>query len=98
MALINTLSQLGKTYQVNQTEITPIVKITKVQPPGMWGVLLWHRPFAVVVQNPGIPDEVVHIKDPTREAQFLLLGISLVGSLLITLFYKSTFERKEKND
>ncbi len=98
MSLINTLNRACTTYQVNKTKITPIVKSTRIQPPGMWGVLLWQRPSAMVVQYPGGTDEIIEINDPTRKAQFLLLGISLLGSLLITIIYKSIFERKENND
>jgi len=98
MSSLYTKNRAGKTYTVNETQLTPIVKSTRVQPPGMRGVLLWHRPSAVVVQHPGGRDEIIAIQDPTRKAQLLLLGISLVGSLLITIFYRMISERKELND
>jgi hypothetical protein len=98
MTLVHTINRSGKTIQVNECQLTPIIKSTRVQPPGMWGVLFWHRPSAVVVQRPNGMDEVIPIQDPTRKAQLLLLGIGLVGSLLIAMYYQLTHERKENHD
>lgn len=98
MSLIHTTNRAGKPYQINETRLTPIIKSTRLQPPGMWGVLLWHRPASVVVQHPDGTDEIIEIQDPTRKAQLLLLGIALVGSLLIALINRSISERKEPND
>jgi hypothetical protein len=98
MSLIHTVNRVGKTYQVNKSQLTPIFKSSRVQPPGMWGVLLWHRPASVVLQHPDGTDEIIEIQDPTRKAQLVLLGIALIGSLLITLINTSFSKRKGSND
>ena len=98
MSLVHTTYRSVKSYQVKGTRLTPIFKSTQLQPPGMWGVLLWHRPASVVIQHPDGTDEVVEIQDPTRKAQLLLLSLGLVGSLLIALFYSLNTSRKENND
>jgi len=95
MAFIQTENRAGKPIEVDDYKIIPIEKSSRIQPPGMWGVLRWHRPSAVVVQHPGSIDEVIEIQDPTRKAQLVLLGVGLIGSLILILFNKcSTIRRK----
>jgi hypothetical protein len=83
MALVHTENLAVKPIDMNGTLIVPIEKSVRIQPPGMWGLLLLRRPSAVVVQHLNGSDEVIPIQDATRRAQFLLLGIGLLGSLLI---------------
>lgn len=94
MSLIQSRNQAFKTYHVDGRKIIPVLKSTRVQPPGMWGVLLWHRPSAILIQNQDGSDELIKIQDPTRRAQWLLLGIGLLGSLLISVF-SNAHKRKE---
>jgi hypothetical protein len=95
MGLIHTENRVGKPIQVAGYQIMPIEKSTRMQPPGMWGALLWQRPAAVVVQHPDGSDEVIPIRDQTRKAQVILLGISLVGSFLILLLSKCINQVRE---
>ena len=88
MALIHTENRAGKPIDANGTLIVPIEKLTRMQPPGMWGLLLWRRPAAVAVQYPNGSDEVINIPDPTRQFQIILLSIGVIGSLVIWLFKK----------
>jgi len=98
MSLIHTRKHVQNTYQLNDKKIMPIMKSTRIQPPAMWGVFFWHRPSAVLVQDPTRTDEIIEIEDPTRKAQLLLLGIGILVSLLISISYKSINERKKAND
>ena len=41
MDLILTENQAGKPIQINDMHLTPIEKFTRIQPPGMWGALIW---------------------------------------------------------
>jgi hypothetical protein len=88
MAFVHTENRAGKPVRVDDYQLIPIEKSYRWQPPGMWGVLLWHRPSAVVVQHPDSSSEVIEIHDPTRKAQLILLGIGLVGSLFILFLNK----------
>jgi len=87
MGLIQTENRAGKPIPAGSTFIVPIERMVKVQPPGMWGVALWHRPSAVVVQHPDGSDEVIEIQDPTRQAVLTLLGFGIFGSLLMLLIH-----------
>lgn len=89
MPLIHTRKQVKNTYQLNGKKIMPILKSTRIQPPGMWGVFFWHRPTAVLVQNPNSDDVMIEIEDPTRKAQLLLMGMGILVSLLITVAFKN---------
>jgi hypothetical protein len=88
MALVHTENRAGKPVRVDDYQLIPIEKSYRWQPPGMWGVLLWHRPSVVVVQHPDGSNEVIKIQDPTRKAQLILLGIGLVGSLFMLFLNK----------
>ena len=88
MALIHTKNRAGKPIRIANYQLIPIEKFSRMQPPGMWGVLLWQRPSAVIVQHPDGTDEIIEIQDPTRKAQLVLLGFGLIGSFLILLMKK----------
>jgi hypothetical protein len=97
MALIQTENRAGKPIEVYDYKLIPIEKSSRIQPPGMWGVLRWYRPSAVVVRHPRSVDEVIEIEDPTRKAQLVLLGVGLVGSLILILFNKCSNNRRKQN-
>ena len=88
MGLCHTENRAGKPIDANGTIIVPIEKSTRLQPPGMWGFLLWRRPAAVAVQYPNGCDEVIEIQDTTRRAQIFLLFIGVIGSFVIWFFNK----------
>lgn len=85
MKLIHTENRAAKPILVDDYSLIPVEKSSRLQPPGMWGVLQWHRPSAVVVQHPDGTDQVIEIQDPTRNAQIFLICIGLVGSILALL-------------
>ncbi len=84
--LINVETRVSKPVHAGDIRITPIAKTLRVQPPGYWGFLCWSRPTAVIVQTPDWQEHVLPIRDVTRQAQFILLAIGILGSLLIWLF------------
>ena len=78
MPLIYTENRAGKPIDLNGTLIVPIENSVRIQPPGMWGVLLWRRPSAVAIQHLNGSEEIIKIEDTTRKAQILLLGIGVI--------------------
>ncbi len=87
--LITTEDRVGKPIEAGGKFIVLVEKVTKIQPPGMWGVGLWRRPSAVVIEHPDGTDEVITIQDPTRNAVLTLLGFSIIGAVLIWLINKT---------
>ena len=94
MALIHTENLSGNPIWVDGYSITHVERSVRLQPPGLWGILLWRRPSNVIVHHPDGNDEILQIQDPTRKAQFFLLGLGLVGSLLVYLLNKVTKARR----
>lgn len=83
MKAVHTEKLAGKPVQTGQTRLIPIETTTRFQPPGMWGVLLWRRPTAVIVQHPDGAEEILPIQDATRQAQVALLAIGLSSAILM---------------
>ena len=97
MALVHSENRAGKPIRVADYHLIPIEKLLHIQPPGMWGVLLWRRPSSLVIQHPDGPDEVIEIQDPTRQAQIFLLAFGLVTSIIIMLLNSRSNERRLEN-
>jgi hypothetical protein len=83
MGLLQTDSRAAPSVDLAGYRLIPVEKTSQVQPPGMWGVLTWRRPSAVLVQHLDGTEEVITIQDPTRRAQIILLMVGLVGSILM---------------
>ncbi len=83
--LIDAKIQAGQAIRASNFEFVPLVRKIRIQPPDYRGILLWGTPEAVVVQSPNGDQAVFPIRDHTRRAQMLLLGIGLLGSFLIWL-------------
>lgn len=97
MARIHTENRAGKPVRVADYHLIPVERFHRIQPPGMWGVLLWRRPTAVIIQHPDAADEVIEIHDSTREAQIFLLVLGLVVSIILLLLNSSSSERRNNN-
>ena len=77
--------RVGKPINVSGYNLYPVEKLSQYQPPGMSGVISWHRPSAVIIQHKDGSKDVIDIQDPTRKAQCVLMAIGLIGSILILL-------------
>lgn len=97
MGLIHTENRAGKPVQVADYNIIPVERTHRLQPPGMWGVLLWRRPSTLIIQHPDGSDEVIEIPDATRQAQIFLLALGLVTSIIILLLKGRSPERSKGN-
>ena len=87
--LIDIKTHAGRSLQIGDLHIVPLVKKTRLQPPNYRGVFIWQKPEAVVIQTLDGTQEVLPIRDYTRWAQMLLMGIGFLGSLLIWLSLRS---------
>lgn len=58
--------------------LIPMAKVLRVQLPGLpAGGLIWNRPSAVVVRDAAGQEQVLTVRDVTRQAQWTLLGGAL---------------------
>jgi hypothetical protein len=79
----------GEPIQVGQRRITPLASVLKVDFPGYQGGLVWNRPSAVLVTEADGQEHRLPVQDYTRQAQWLLIGAGVLGSLLIWLTFRS---------
>ena len=79
-------TRMGKPIKVKGAKLIPFARATKVT--SGFGGLIWNRPAGVLVQHSNGEEEVLPIRDVTREMQIKLLLFGLLGSLIIWLGYK----------
>jgi hypothetical protein len=68
-------------------KITPFARIIKLRIPGIKGGLIWNRPASLLVEENG-EERVLSIPDPTRTAQWMLLGSTLLMPLAVWLLLR----------
>jgi hypothetical protein len=88
MPIIQYETKAGRPIMAGKTKITPLARVLRIQFPGFPGGLIWNRPGAIVLQAAEGEEQVLPVKDVTRQAQILLLGLGLIGALLIWLALK----------
>lgn len=76
---------LGKPVAAGKTRVFPITKAFRLVAPGRRAGLVWNRPSAVLVRTPDGTEQILQIRDITRETQLTLLGVALVVSIFIWL-------------
>jgi hypothetical protein len=71
-----------------------MAKSWQIRFPGGMGGIVWNRPHSVVVQSPE-GEDVLPVRDVTRQVQLALLGSGLTGVLLVGLILKMLDRRRE---
>ena len=61
--------------------ITVWSRVVRVQFPRLSGGLIWNRPVAVSLSSAGGGEQVLPIRDVTRQAQMWLLAAGLLGAV-----------------
>ena len=84
--LVSVEHSTDQTIRIGATKVIPVAQAVRVQPPGMWGFLSWRRPSMVLIKHPDGSEEIIKIRDSTRQAQIILVIVAIVGSLAIWLF------------
>ena len=62
-----------------------MAKSWQVRFPGNLGGIIWNRPSSIVVRSADGEEEVLPVRDVTRQTQFALLAGGLIGILLVGL-------------
>jgi hypothetical protein len=81
---------------VGETRIVPMARSLRIQIPGLPGGLVWNRPVAVVAQTAGGQEQVLPVRDITRQVQLALFSGALLGTLLVWLALR--IFREKRND
>jgi hypothetical protein len=76
----------GEPVKVGDKTLTPLAQALRIKLPGFQGGLVWNRPASVVVQSADGQEQVLPVRDITRQAVWLILGAGLLGGVLAWLF------------
>ena len=85
MPLLEHETRAGAPVSVGETTLIPLARATILRFPGGSGGLIWNRPVAVIAQTPGNEERNIPVPDVTRQAEWTLLGLGILGSFLIWL-------------
>ena len=85
MPLIRYETQTGEPLLVGDTQITPLARVLRMQLPGSFKGLIWNRPAGVLVKTRHGQEQILPVRDVTRQAQLALLAIGLLVGFLILL-------------
>ncbi len=90
MTLFSSLFELreGKPLRVGEQTITVVSRVLRLQIPGIPAGLVWNRPAEVRVATQGASDVILPVIDETRWMQFLLLGLGIAGSIVLSVLLR----------
>lgn len=71
-------TRAGEPVTAGGNILIPMARVLRVMLPGMpAGGLIWNRPSAVVVRSADGQEQVLPVRDVTRQAQWALFGVAL---------------------
>ncbi len=80
--LVQIETRAGEPIVSGDTKIIPMARSLRIRNPGWHNGLVWNRPVAIVVQTGDGQEQVLPVRDVTRQAQVALLVSSLIVVLL----------------
>lgn len=89
-------TRAGEPIPAGDTTIVPLAKSYQFRLPGKVGGVIWNRPASVVVQTALGQEYILPIRDVTRQAQFALLGGSLLAGLLAWLLVRGKNQMQKR--
>ncbi len=72
-------------FEVGDATVKLLSRSLRFQPASYRWALIWQRPKAVVVRKQNGDQEILPIRNVTRRAQLIIIGLGLLVSLLIWL-------------
>lgn len=78
----------GSPIQSGSLTLTPISRALVVQIPGLRGGLVWNRPSAIRVSQPGAPDRLVPVRDVTRLTVLGIAALAVVSAVLARILIR----------
>jgi len=72
-------------FEVGNATVKLLSRSLRFQPASYRWALIWQRPKAVVVRKQNGDQEILPIRNVTRRAQLIIIGLGLLVSLLIWL-------------
>ncbi len=80
-------TRTGQPVAFHGNTLVPFTRVWQLKLPGGHGGLIWNRPASVLVQAADQQETIIPVQDVTRQALWLLFGMSF-ASLLIAFLSK----------
>ena len=84
---------MNSLFKIETHESEPIVagdaeivvrsRAAQIALPFARGGFIWNRPLEVRVRRPGLPDQIMPVRDVTRLAQLAIMGFGLAAALVL---------------
>lgn len=71
----------GPSLRIGRMRLTPIAGSVRLAWPGSGFGMVWTRPVEISLDEEGAAHRSIKLSDPTRQAQWILLGAGLVAGL-----------------
>jgi hypothetical protein len=98
--LANPLLQIetrpGQAMMAGGKKITPFSQSVRLVLPGRQAGFIYNRPVSILATYPDGQEEVIPVKDVTRQVQLALLGIALAWTALL-MFLSIIMKRRDTN-
>ena len=78
----------GQPVKVKDTQLRVRSQVLQLRLPVISGGLIWNRPVAVLVRTADDQDQILPIRDVTRNIMLTLLVLSLAGTFLLMFFWR----------
>ena len=88
-------NRAGQAIYFGRKTLVPFTQVWHLKLPLAKGGLIWNRPISVVIQEADQPEQIVPVQDVTRQAFWLLFGMSLAGAFLA--FLTNHIQRRKQN-
>jgi hypothetical protein len=87
-------NRVGEPVLAGDYRIIPISRALILKFPGRRGGIIWNRPVSVVAQTADGQEQVLPVRDITRQILLALYGSSLLSALLMWLVRKQLDKRR----
>lgn len=78
----------GETITASGNKLTPFSRALHIQIPGLPGGLIWNRPISILAQTADGNEEILQVRDVTRQVQWALLAASILSTMLMWLIFR----------
>ena len=89
-------NRVGAPVIAGETRIIPISRALVLKFPGLKGGIIWNRPVSIVAQTADGQEQVLPVRDVTRQVQLALYGGALLGTLLMWLASRQLDKRRKR--
>jgi hypothetical protein len=91
-------NRVGTPVRAGDYRLIPISRALILKFPGRRGGIIWNRPVSVVAQTEDGQEQLLPVKDVTRQVQLALLGGALLSTSLLWLVRRQVQDRRRSEE